>query len=78
MSAVETENQALAGKALGLQRLKAVPHDHGHFGPQGRKHLHTGLEHAESTAGERPSEVKWNLLLPGVPHVCLPVLEPTF
>lgn len=41
MSAVETENQALAGKAVGLQRLKAVPHDHGHFGPQGRKHLHT-------------------------------------
>lgn len=38
---------------------------------------YTRLEHPESTAGELPSEVRCNLLLPGVPHVCLPGLDPT-
>lgn len=47
MSAVEMENQALAGKALDLQRLKAVPHDHGYFGPTGQEApTHTRLEHS--------------------------------
>lgn len=41
MSAVEMENQALAGKALGLQKLKAVPQDHGNFGPTGQETPHT-------------------------------------
>lgn len=34
LSSGRGEEQPLAGKALGLQRLKSVPHDHdGNFGP---------------------------------------------
>lgn len=73
MSAVEMENQALAGTPLGLQRLKAIPHDHGNCGPTGQETpTNTRLEHSKFTARQLPSKVKRNLLLLGVPQVCLP------
>lgn len=72
MSAVETENQALVGTPLGLQRLKAIPHDHGNWFNRAGTPTNTRLEHSKSTARQLPSKVKRSPLLLGVPQVCLP------